>query len=82
MVSKTTKQPEPALATAHQPEQPRTMLPIDALREKHRVTRPVFVGVCAANSWESGKVIAEEAFLQAIASFTKSPMGGCQRKRG
>ena len=82
MVSKTTKQLEPALTAAHSPEQPRTLLPIDALREKHRVARPVFAGVCAANSWESGKVVAEEAFLQAVAGFTRAPMGGCQGKRG
>ena len=71
-----------ASAGALQPEQIQELLSIDTLREKHKVTRPIFAGVCAANDWKSGRAMTEEAFLQAVADFTGAPMGASQEKRG
>lgn len=70
--------PETAPAAA----QPQELLSIDTLREKHKVTRPIFAGVCAANDWKPGRAMTEEAFLQAVADFTRAPMGAPQGKRG
>ncbi len=67
---------------ARHPEQPQELLSIDTLREKHKVTRPIFAGVCAANDWKPGRAMTEEAFLQAVADFTRAPMGAPQGKRG
>lgn len=72
MGTKTTK-PEPASAGAQ-------LLPIDELRERHGITRPVFAGVCAANDWKPGRAMTEEAFLRAVADFTGAPMGAPQGK--
>lgn len=58
------------------------LLPIDTLREKHKVTRPIFAGVCAANDWKPGRAMNEKEFLQAVADFTGAPMGAPQGKRG
>ena len=66
-----------AVSTATQPQE---LLPIDALREKHKVSRPVFAGACAANDWKPGRAMTEEAFLQAIADFTGAPIGAPQGK--
>jgi hypothetical protein len=74
--------PEAAPAAVQQPEQPQELLSIDTLREKHKVTRPIFAGVCAANDWKPGRAMTEEAFLQAVADFTGAPMGAPQGKRG
>ena len=74
--------PEAAPAAVQQPEQPQELLSIDTLREKHKITRPVFAGVCAANDWKPGRAMTEEAFLQAIADFTKAPMSGAPGKEG
>lgn len=73
---------EAAPAAAGQPEQTQELLSIDTLREKHKITRPVFAGVCAANDWKPGRAMTEEAFLRAIADFTGAPMGRPQGKRG
>lgn len=75
MASKTTK-------PAGQPEQTQELLSIDALREKHKIKRPIFAGVCAANDWKPGKAMTEEAFLKAVADFAGAPMGAPQGKRG
>jgi len=79
MASKSTR-PEGAAEEARQPEQ--TLLEIEALREKHKITRPIFAGVCAANDWKPGRAMTEEAFLQAVADFTGAPMGASRGKRG
>lgn len=73
--------PEAAPAGVQQTEQSQELLPVETLREKHRITRPVFAGVCAANGWRPGRAMTEEAFLQAVAAFTKAPMGAV-RGRG
>lgn len=75
MASKTSK---PAASEAA--EQTAQLLPIDELRARHKITRPVFAGVCAANEWKPGRAMTEEAFLQAVAAFTGSPMGGGARR--
>ena len=67
--------PEAASAVAQQLEQAQELLSIDMLREKHKVTRPIFAGVCAANGWRPGRAMTEEAFLRAVAGFTGAPMG-------
>lgn len=77
MASKSTK-PEGAAEEARQPEQP--LLELDALREKHKIARPVFAGVCAANNWKPGRVMTEEAFLRAVTAFTGTPMDAAARK--
>ncbi len=79
MGNKTTK-PEAAPAEERQPEQPQELLPIDTLREKHKIKRPIFAGVCAANDWRPGRAMTEEAFLQAVADFTGAPMGAARGK--
>lgn len=71
----TKNKPEAAPTAAQQPEQPQELLSIDTLREKHKITRPIFAGVCAANDWKPGRAMTEEAFLQAVADFTGAPMG-------
>lgn len=71
-----------AAPAAEQPGQTQELLSIDTLREKHKITRPVFAGVCAANGWKPGRAMTEEAFLQAIADFTKAPMSGAPGKEG
>lgn len=80
MANKT--KPEAAPAAAGQPERSQELLSIDTLREKHKIKRPVFAGVCAANDWKPGRAMTEEAFLRAVADFTGAPMGGPQGKRG
>lgn len=64
------------------PEEARQLLEIEALREKHGISRPVFMGTCTAGGWKPGKAMTEEAFLQAVADFTGAPMGALQGKRG
>ena len=77
MASKSTK-PEGAAEEARQPEQP--LLELDALREKHKIARPVFAGVCAANGWRPGRAMTEETFLQAVAAFVGAPTGPASGK--
>lgn len=72
--------PETAPTGSQQPEQLQELLPVETLREKHRITRPVFAGVCAANGWRPGRAMTGEDFLQAVAAFTKAPMGASQGK--
>lgn len=74
MGTKATK-PEPAPAGEQ-------LLPVDELRERHGITRPVFAGVCAANGWKPGRAMTGEAFLRAVADFTGAPMNAPQRKEG
>ena len=76
----TKNKPEAAPAAAQQLEQPQELLSIDTLREKHKITRPIFADVCAANDWKPGRAMTEEAFLQAVADFTGAPMGAPQGK--
>ena len=66
--------PEAAPAAVQQPEQPQELLSIDTLREKHKITRPVFAGVCAANDWKPGRVMTEAEFRRAVEAFTGAPM--------
>ena len=73
MASKTTA-PEAA------PEAARQLQAIETLRERHKISRPVFAGVCAVRGWKSGKAVEEAAFLQAVAEFTGAPMGASQGK--
>lgn len=77
MASKTIR-PESAAEEARQPEKP--LLELEALRKRHKITQPVFAGVCAANNWKPGRVMTEEAFLQAVTAFTGAPMGAAARK--
>lgn len=72
--------PEAAPAAAQQPEQRPKLLSLDTLQEKHKITRPVFAGVCAANDWKPGRSMTDEDFLRAVDEFTGAPMGKHQRK--
>lgn len=53
---------------------------IESLREKHGISRAVFVGACAANGWKAGKALTPKQFLDGIAIFTGRPMNGCPGK--
>ncbi|MDE6456556.1 MAG: hypothetical protein K2L38_11790 [Dysosmobacter sp.] len=77
MANKTTR-PEGAAGETLQPEQP--LLALEALRKKHKIARPIFAGVCAANNWKPGRAMTEEEFLRAVADFTGAPMGVPQGK--
>lgn len=79
MASKTTR-PEGATEETRQPEQP--LLELETLREQHQIARPVFAGVCAANGWKPGRAMTEEAFLRAVAAFTRAPVSGSAAKEG
>ena len=57
MATKTQK-PEGAAA----PE----LVPIDKLREQHKVGRATYAGVCAANGWRPGTVIGDVAEVQLV----------------
>lgn len=72
--------PTAAPAAEQQPGQTQELLSIDTLREKHKITRPVFAGVCAGNDWKRGRAMTEEEFLRAVADFTGAPMGAPQGK--
>ena len=67
-------------AAVDQPEQAQELLSIDVLREKHKIKRSIFAGVCAANDWKPGRAMTEKAFLQAVANFTGAPIGAPQGK--
>lgn len=49
---------------------------ITELRDKQKVSRAIFDGVCADNGWKPGKKISAAEFAQAVASFTGMPMSG------
>lgn len=76
-----------APASAPDAEQPRQhqqgpeLLEIGELRSKHKIGRAVFAGVCAAQSWKPGKLIAEDEFLAAVKAFTGAPMGGARSRK-
>lgn len=74
--------PEGEPSAARQPEQPAELLPVDTLREQHKISRPIFAGVCAANGWKPGRAVTEEAFLRAVSAFTGAPMGAPPEKGG
>ena len=56
------------------------LVPIDKLREQHKVGRATYAGVCAANGWRPGKAMTEDEFLAAVAKFNNSPMNGRKSK--
>lgn len=58
----------------------RELVPIDKLREQHKVGRATYAGVCAANGWRPGKAMTEDEFLAAVAKFNNSPMNGRKSK--
>ena len=63
MATKTQK-PEGAAA----PE----LVPIDKLRERHKVGRATYAGVCAANGWRPGKAMTEDEFNNSPTNGRKS----------
>lgn len=75
----TNRQTAATVPEAVQPEQAMTKAPelldIGVHREKHKVGRAVFAGVCAARDWKPGKAVTEAEFLAAVASFTGAPIG-------
>jgi len=52
------------------------LLEIGELRARHKISRAVYAGVCAANGWKPGKAITNEVFLEAVAKFTGAPIDG------
>ena len=72
MATKTQK-PEGAAA----PE----LVPIDKLREQHKVGRATVRGRTAPRmGWRPGKAMTEDEFLAAVAKFNNSPMNGRKSK--
>lgn len=56
------------------------LLPIEQLRDKHKVGRATFAGVCAAKDWRPGRATTETEFLAAVTEFNDTPMNGATRK--
>lgn len=67
-------------AEPEETKQAQELLDINELRTKHRVGKAIYAGVCAAQKWNPGKQISEEAFLQAVEHFKMSPMDGRNAK--
>lgn len=78
MANKTTNTPP---ATAPVSAGAPALVEIDVLREKHKVSRAIFAGVCAAQNWASGKAVAESDFLAAVEKFKRSPMDGKKEEK-
>ena len=55
---------------------PLELLPIEQYREQLKIKIPVFIGVCAVNSWKPGRVMTETEFRRAAEAFTGAPMNG------
>ena len=53
---------------------------IEQLRSEKKISRAIFVGVCAAQGWKSGKTVTEAEFLEAVGKFTSAPMSGAAKK--
>lgn len=56
------------------------LLPIEQLRDKHKVGRATFAGVCAAKDWRPGRAMTEAEFLAAVVEFNNAPMSGAMHK--
>ena len=73
-----------AAAPGPAPEQPQQtkkapeFFEIGELRQKHKIGRAVFAGVCSAKGWRPGKAVAEEEFLGAVKEFSAAPMNGAR----
>jgi hypothetical protein len=68
-------------ATVQPEENTQELLEIGELQRKHKISRAVFAGVCSANGWKPGKLIAMEEFLAAVAKFTEAPINGKPHSR-
>lgn len=83
MANKTTKNTTPDTTTPDtmptSPADP-SLVEIDILRQTHKVDRATFAGVCAAQGWATGKAVTENEFLEAVAKFEASPMGGAKKE--
>lgn len=53
---------------------------IETLRARYGVSRPVFVGVCSANSWRRGRQMTAADFLAAVEAYQKAPMAGGRKE--
>lgn len=53
---------------------------IETLRVRYGVSRPVFVGVCSANSWRRGRQMTAADFLAAVEAYQKAPMTGGRKE--
>ncbi len=67
-------------AEPEETKQAQELLDINELRTKHKVGKAIYAGVCAAQKWNPGKQISEEAFLQAVENFKTAPMDGRNAK--
>lgn len=54
---------------------------IEQLRSEKKISRAIFAGVCAAQSWKPGKTVTEDEFLEAVQKFTSAPMSGATHKK-
>lgn len=73
------KEPETETMGSGQTEQAtkdQELLDVEQLRSKKKISPAVFAGVCAANGWKPGRMVAEAEFLRAVQKFIKEPMQG------
>lgn len=73
-----------AAAPGPTPEQPQQtskapeFFEIGELRQKYKIGRDVFAGVCSAQGWRPGKAVTEKEFLGAVKRFNAAPMNGAR----
>ena len=73
------KPPKPG-AGETQADNTQTPEPVERLREKYKIGRAVYAGACAAYGWRPGKVLTGREFLDGVAAFSGTPMGGSPGK--
>ena len=59
---------------------PPELVDIKMLAEKHKLGPVVFIGICAANRWQTGKCVTEAEFDKAVADFLNRPIAGRSKK--
>lgn len=55
---------------------------IEVLRGRYGVSRPVFVGMCAANGWRPGRQMTGKEFERAAKEYQQAPMSRGGKKGG
>lgn len=78
MASSKAAAPGPAPEQPEQNSKAPEFFEIGELRQKHKIGRAVFAGVCSARGWRPGKAVTEEEFLDAVKKFNAAPMNGAR----
>lgn len=55
---------------------------IEALCVRYGISRPVFVGMCAANGWRPGRQMTGKEFKGAVKAYQQAPMSRGRTKGG